>query len=298
MNRLKKTDTEMDKDLSAFFAVGDGLWIRGNVGWSPGRDSIAGLLYSPRQFVAERKITLREKDVDGTETDVPAIIRSPYTVRFKNMEFGDGKTVSVQGIHNTSTIMVRMDVASTAKFLDEENLIADELATQKAMAPVGRAPVPVNRTISVTLVPNDHTLPLYPPSTNADRKFVGKAFIHWEISDADQTSRTELTAHVIKTLSKSSDITAEYNRKLTFQSAPPTSKVATIRYLKRDGQPLQPAPLAADVVVEYTKDREVTAEVDEAQPLALSCNSDIGLYWVDLQGGIHIVIDNTIIKMY
>jgi hypothetical protein len=138
--------------------------------------------------------------------------------------------------------------------------------------PVG---IPMKTTIEVTLVPD-----------------VGMAYLHWQLSEEPTTAR-EVAAHVASSLLDPRLILADYLTRLNAETGN-----AQVKYVDIAGKPIDPQPTPKNMVVEYPDTRDLLCQGDENREYEIHCNVDIGNYYIDANGVIHIVTNTTIVKMY
>ncbi len=276
------------------FASGDVLWTQFGVPWTSETlwNSIAGLLQSPSKFIEAYRIKVTYTNDKGVVVTTPPVVRSPFTVEFKDVADSDFEPTSVDGIHNTSSICVRPDITGSAGFLPmgSIDLNSDSKEGEQSVSMLtGFTPstIPGTSKILVTLGP-----------MNSSNK--GRAYLHWEISPTGPTIPTkpfELANHVLTSLEAPQTIIDEYNRRLSDPRG-----FTQVRFVDSGGNEVSSPVRTTGIEVYYDDSRNLTCEAQDTalrgNTPVVSCNSDLGNYYVDDQGVIHIVVDSTTVKMY
>lgn len=251
----------------------DKLWVVSKVPYEPpptGTNvSIRQLLESPNEFTINSGIKIR---INGEE--VVPVVASPYIYQFRPGVGAVRGGFRVQGIHNTSVLTISMPPQAP---FDIQG------------GPDTPARIPLDSRIELTLVQNQPG-PGVPPNS-------GLAYIHYEINPDKNANLTpaQLAEHVTALLQEPDSFEAEFG--IRFQGDGINSEV---REQDADGQPVniigsQPKSIT------FKAEREVLVQYQESPPdgaVELSCNIDIGAYFVDSLGNIVIVIDHSTIKVY
>lgn len=242
-------------------ASDDPTWSVSGIPWNGGAGSVSGLFQSADAFISHYNLKV------DTDQHTPTMA-DKYTFLFVPRARTSAPGHSAMAIDKTDyvTIGTNRDLRNELTHL------------------VG---IPTTSPLLVTLMP---------VSTTGAGLDEGTAGVHWQISRSDPEQPTQpddLSQHILETLVDPSQILANYNSRLAL---PYTDAIVT--YVDDLNQEIANPPAPRPIVVDYDDRINVIGQGVSSTTLEISCNSDIGNYYVDAQGVIHIVVINTIIKVY
>ncbi|HLO97844.1 MAG TPA: hypothetical protein VK171_04540 [Fimbriimonas sp.] len=251
----------------------DKLWVVSKVSYEPppsgANVSIRQLLEDPNVFTANTGIKI---NFDGQE--VTPHVTSPYIYQFRPGSGPVREGFRVQGIHNTSVLTISMP--PRAPF----DIQGDPSAPQR---------IPLDSRIELTLVQNQPDLGVVPNS--------GLAYLHYEINPDRHSNLTpqQLAEHVTALLQEPDSFEADYGVRFSGNGIN-----VEVREQDADGHPVNIIS-GQNKSITFRPEREVFVQ-SHASPepgtVVLSCNIDIGTYYVDSLNNIVIVIDQSVIKLY